>query len=771
MRLSAKRLWGKLKWRKTYAQIWTYLVIAGVGALVISTVFLYILSSRTILRNIGLHTESQLSQRAESLSFAMNWIVDYAQRSSQSPAVRAYALQPQSTPFEDYNFWNLLVGMKDTNPYIDSIYVINGYSGKVIDTRLGVSDTDAFYDREMLRLLKRGRAEDVPFMAPRLVPSSNSLSSQERLLTIVIPFELEKSATAFVVNVSSDALLQLNPRPSAPSGSDTYVLDRNGRIVASTRVADFLRPFSELNYSFSLAGKQGWFEYRAAADKLLVAHADVALKGFTPWKIIDLMPERRLLGDIRYLQSFTLLFFVCLLAATLWTIWKLSNKIYTPIQELIMDVTAGREAPDSGAGSNELLYLSSVFSEQHRRIGDYSRNQKFLAKEAYLRSLLESAAVPGIEQVQLQFREHELRLAPDNVGIALLRIDHYHAFTLRYPERDRRLLRFAMGNIAKEHLQPLLHVEAVDMGGDHIALLFNPEQDTVPDSCKVAVAQCQELIRQYLAIETTAVVGPVAENYRELHDGCKEAYELSNERFQSGWGQLFAAAETNRPAYTKLPYPKGKERLLIQGLKKGDAAQALEELEAFRKLLQGNTHSEAKLAIAMLLLGIGEALHPLPLQSFRTAQWSLSPIQSRIEQLETSGAVFDWLRELLLRLCEDVAALHKPSRSTSLIEEMRQLVEEQLLDQNLSTKTIADQLGLSVNYVRNLFKTETGQSLMDCINDRRLDRAVELMGATALSIDDIVMRCGFASTVSFYPLFKKKFGVTPAKFRKDMATE
>ncbi|MBO9606216.1 MAG: helix-turn-helix domain-containing protein [Paenibacillaceae bacterium] len=767
-----KRIRGQLKWRKTYAQIWTYLVIAGVGVLVISTVFLYTLSSRTILRNIGMHTESQLSQRAESLSFAMNWIVEYAQRSSQNPAVRAYALQPQSTPFEDYNFWNLLVGMKDTNPYIDSIYVINGYSGKVIDTRLGVSDTEAFYDRETLRLLKQGRAENVPFMTPRLVPTSVSFSPQERLLTIVIPFEIEKSATAFVANISSDALLQLNPRPPAPSGSDTFVLDRDNRIVAGTRATDFLKPFSELDYSFSLAGKQGWFEYSSAADKLLVAHSDVVLKGFTPWKIIDLLPERRVLGDIRYLQTFTLLFFVCLLAVTLWMIRKLSQKIYTPIQELIMDVTAGLETPpDAGAvGTNELRMLSSVFSEQHRQIGDYSRNRKYLAKEAYLRSLLESASAPDVEQVQRNFREHELHLATDNIGIALLRIDHYAAFTLRYPERDRRLLRFAMGNIAKEHLQPLLHVEAVDMGGDHIALLFNPEQDTVPDSIKEAVAQCQQLIRQYLAIDTTAVVGPVVENYRELHDGCKEAYELSNERFQSGWGRTIAAAETNRPAYTKVPYPKGKERLLIQGLKKGDAYQTLEELESFRRQLEGNTHSEAKLAIAMLLLGIGEALHSLPLPSFRTAQWSLSPIQSRIEQLETSEAVFGWLRELLSLLCTDVASLHKPSRGRSLIDEMRQLVEEQLCDQNLSTKTIADQLGLSVNYVRNLFKTETGQSLMDGINDRRLARVVELMGATSLSIDDIVLRCGFASTVSFYPIFKKKYGVTPAKFRKDMAT-
>jgi AraC-like DNA-binding protein len=50
------------------------------------------------------------------------------------------------------------------------------------------------------------------------------------------------------------------------------------------------------------------------------------------------------------------------------------------------------------------------------------------------------------------------------------------------------------------------------------------------------------------------------------------------------------------------------------------------------------------------------------------------------------------------------------SKNATLIEQVGQLMEANLTDTNLSSKLLADGLGLSVNYLRNLYKSETNLS-------------------------------------------------------------
>ena len=71
------------------------------------------------------------------------------------------------------------------------------------------------------------------------------------------------------------------------------------------------------------------------------------------------------------------------------------------------------------------------------------------------------------------------------------------------------------------------------MGDDHIAVLFNidDEEALLVDDSKIV--QCQFYIKQFLGIETTAVLGSFLESIMEISERDRETLERSNERFRT----------------------------------------------------------------------------------------------------------------------------------------------------------------------------------------------------------------------------------------------
>jgi len=450
---------------------------------------------------------------------------------------------------------------------------------------------------------------------------------------------------------------------------------------------------------------------------------------------------------------------------------KFSKKIYSPIQELIGAVTASArlKASDSAADS-ELAYLSTVFLDQNHTIDHFSRNERLLAKEAFLRDLLESDAAKQVASIDQLFSRYSLGIPTVNLLVVIFRIDHFHPFCQKYSDRDRRLLRFAMMNIVKESFVGNRQVEAVDLGRDHIAAILHAASERELETLEQETVCCQQAIADFLSISTTAAIGPIVENVLEIRESYQQARGLSEARFLLGWGKTIIDDKAGEPSAAPFQYPEDKEKLLLQALRKGDYMQLSSLLDALSASIRGRSSTEARLIVILLLLSIGKTLQQLPIRIEQEPEleWSLPAIEIQVERLETLQAVLDWIQPIMAQACEEMAALERTPRSLSMVEDIKSIVEQNYLDQNLSSKLISDQLSLSVNYVRHLFKSETNQSLMDYITDRRMEEVVGLMRTTSLTIDEIVLQSGFTSTISFYPTFKKKYGVTPAKYRKEM---
>ncbi len=82
-----------------------------------------------------------------------------------------------------------------------------------------------------------------------------------------------------------------------------------------------------------------------------------------------------------------------------------------------------------------------------------------------------------------------------------------------------------------------------------------------------------------------------------------------------------------------------------------------------------------------------------------------------------------------------------------------------------SVKYCGEQLNMSPNYLSDVLKKETGKSAKDHIQGFIVNQAKnQLLGSTN-SVSEIAYNLGFEYPQHFSKLFKKRTGITPAKFR------
>jgi AraC-like DNA-binding protein len=78
----------------------------------------------------------------------------------------------------------------------------------------------------------------------------------------------------------------------------------------------------------------------------------------------------------------------------------------------------------------------------------------------------------------------------------------------------------------------------------------------------------------------------------------------------------------------------------------------------------------------------------------------------------------------------------------------------------------AESLGLTHPYLSRIAPAIAGKTLRELLRDKQLDRAVQLLRSTPLTIREIAVRCGFGTVSTFYRCFEAAHGMPPGVFRE-----
>ncbi len=130
----------------------------------------------------------------------------------------------------------------------------------------------------------------------------------------------------------------------------------------------------------------------------------------------------------------------------------------------------------------------------------------------------------------------------------------------------------------------------------------------------------------------------------------------------------------------------------------------------------------------------------------------------------------DALREWLIENCilfRKTMIRARNSSTKSFVSKAEEYVHNNYMDEQLSLVCVCEVLGVSNSYFSTIFKKETGSSFISYLTDYRMDQAANLLIETDEKSYLIAKKVGYTDPNYFSYVFKRKFGVSPSKYRTE----
>ncbi|QMI85158.1 MULTISPECIES: PocR ligand-binding domain-containing protein [unclassified Granulicatella] len=90
------------------------------------------------------------------------------------------------------------------------------------------------------------------------------------------------------------------------------------------------------------------------------------------------------------------------------------------------------------------------------------------------------------------------------------------------------------------------------------------------------------------------------------------------------------------------------------------------------------------------------------------------------------------------------------------------------LTNNIHLKVVAEHVYLNPDYFSKLFKSQTGFSFIDYVNQKKIERSLSMLKDKKRSIEKIANELGYSQPSYYCKLFKKITGYSPSEYRNQL---
>ena len=133
--------------------------------------------------------------------------------------------------------------------------------------------------------------------------------------------------------------------------------------------------------------------------------------------------------------------------------------------------------------------------------------------------------------------------------------------------------------------------------------------------------------------------------------------------------------------------------------------------------------------------------------------------------LRGTPAIIDWFISLCGSIHEKMA-LAAQSNKSNIVSSAIQYIDHHLADYDLSLDAVADNIGVTGNYLSATFSKENQMTFVKYITGKRIRTAQDQLLHSQETVAQIAANCGFSSVEYFNRVFKKATGTTPSIYRK-----
>ena len=395
-----------------------------------------------------------------------------------------------------------------------------------------------------------------------------------------------------------------------------------------------------------------------------------------------------------------------------------------------------------------------------------------LLRESYIKSLpalrehfLNDLIQGGMEETQIEEKLNEyaidvagavkwviaaIHLEPDDKAVSL--------------HQQRELIPISVRNLIEEKLEGQYRFIVFHSSFETILLVAIDKDNTQTGLIALLGDICKET-KKILEVSVTIGVGESCSSLTDLSRPCHTALNALGYRAITGSGGVICIGDMEPSGHEKLRFDSRMESELIAAVKFGPEEKIRSVIDGIvSRMEDARVHYRQYQAYVLAIINVLTQLsqqYDLRISEMFGVENDYFEILGRVQKMEN---VRPYLTEVALKMNAGMEE-ERSNTTKNVIREAKQYIQDNFQDPDLSVEKICRHLHMSPAYFSTMFKKETGQAYIAYLTDVRLGRAVELLMATDDKTYIIAEKVGYPEQNYFSYVFKKKFGVSPTRYR------
>ena len=737
-----------LKNKKIYLTIF-------ISNIVLMTIVIFVLSFILSLSFKEILTDNIYESQKDSL-VEMNYSLDYIYESVKTFTLQLYFDSDVSklrnlTSLDYYEVntaFNRLSMYGAIIPYLKSIYVYNNMMNEYyVSTPYGptrVYSDDEFYDEALKGMVNNAEGYNQLYPIKREIPMIDSHSNIEYIDGFTYIFSNQNVGTKFgeggvIVNLSENWMKNMIGRHDSEFQGNTYIVDTQGNVLIDSKSES--GPILVDDYFESILNsgeKYGYFVNDALDEQSLIIYSK-----YEPleWTIVRVIQLNSIMKEITQVRAKILLISCIILLIGILVALFVVKKIYKPIDLIISKLSALEKEKDR-----------KVNAERRQIIKDFILGRS---------PIEEKEMAPIMESLRISES-----IMPNFLAVYIM-IDNYALFKTKYDIKERELLKYAIIDKASRSFEAYFANEGVDLGDDHILMILsvpNERRELYKEDLELLLIKVQDLISRELQISISVIISELGTDFEEIPQLYNQARKLSFDRFFYNNKCILYYTDEKKKKYSDYGYPVQLEKKLVDELFSGNLEKVW---QLYNRIVDDSldySYHTVRLTILHIAFSIYSSLHIMEENIGLSFEFNFENFITNIERIECLVDINKYFESFFASI-SDVLETKTDLKHKELSESVTKIVNENYSDINLSIEYIADKMNMSPAYLGRLYSKTKSRSIVDFINQVRIEKAKELLISTKHKISEIPDIVGYSSIQHFYRTFKKAVGVTPNEYR------
>lgn len=750
-----KKIGGK---KKYYTILFSYLLILVIP--LICGAFLHIYNKKLVTKQAEDMTERMLTNIREQTDSFMENIWQMALIASQmEPIDKVLSIDPSQSADTAYQLYRVGQELQKYYSFDHSIKDVFVYFKKLdkIAGGQGVLDSDMYRNLYLGETVSSDQFRKLlnEFRYKECVKIENKKGGEDVLCAVEDPENIRSKTPEYVVVVVFEEETMKKMLKSLQWMDSTAVLiqDRDGRMLFETE------GFADKE-SLSLVTniedtKNSYRELELEGVKYAVMVEESAK---TQWKYYMLTPIAVIEKNANEMQKYYFFMLFGCIAVGFAIAGALSKRHYHPIKilsDLIMQFKfLNHTEPDKQNEDNYQWFqeqMDSFFRERVNTMKILKQNKREL-KNYYLLRLLENSYTADLDE---NLQKNQIIFAHPWYAVIQFIID-----SRENNVEEHVLVQFILKNIFTELMEEsgsflvyMVHV------GERIVGIANFGDRRQMEQIRDIIQRTQEIIEGKFNYEVTALLGDCYNSRSEIFKSYGDTCEM--EEYISLLDDTLICYEDVHERDQKYRYNAELDQKLFNAVKAGNKKIALEQLDL---VLGQYCSKEMSVNVYRCLVFdmLGTILKAADAGGYHDAGEKTDVMEQLSDRFSINQAEA-MLQALIENVCGKILEMQQDTgRDMELIRKVQEYIQENFRNPDINVSQTGQYFHMTPSYLSAIYKKQTGNSLLEALNQIRLQEAERLL-EQGMSVVEVAERAGFRDSTYLIRVFKKKMGITPGQ--------